>query len=114
MQAQYFLCGVFNSFVVNYLVRLRVGTHVTTATIQQLPIPGRDDAPRGVREIAALARRLTEQADPIAAARLQARVAALYQLTIAEFAYVLGTFPLIAREEREAALRRYIAIFHVV
>ena len=31
LAAQHFLCGVFNSFVVNYLVRLRVTTHVTTA-----------------------------------------------------------------------------------
>jgi hypothetical protein len=36
---QYFLCGLFNSLVVNYLVRLRVTTHVTTATVEQLPIP---------------------------------------------------------------------------
>src|SRR5439155_12843757 len=33
IRSQYFLCGLFNSFVVNYLVRLRVTTHVTTATV---------------------------------------------------------------------------------
>jgi len=38
-RAHDFLCGLFNSFVVNYLVRLRVTTHVTTATVEQLPIP---------------------------------------------------------------------------
>ena len=40
LAAQYFLCGLFNSFVVNYLVRMRVTTHVTTATVERLPIPG--------------------------------------------------------------------------
>jgi hypothetical protein len=109
LQAQYFLCGVFNSFVANYLVRLRVTTHVTTATIERLPIPQQDDAPLAFREISALARRLSRRSDPLASARLQARVAGLYQLTAAEFEHVLGTFPLVERTERDAALREYIA-----
>ena len=51
--AQHFLCGLFNSFVVNYLVRLRVTTHVTTATVERLPIPTRDGcAAPPCREIA--------------------------------------------------------------
>ena len=37
LRAQHYLCGLFNSFVVNYFVRLRVTTHVTTATVEQLP-----------------------------------------------------------------------------
>ena len=36
---QWFLCGIFNSFVANYLVRLRGGTHLPAATIHQLPVP---------------------------------------------------------------------------
>ena len=108
-ERQWFLCGVFNSYVVNYLVRLRVTTHVTTATVERLPIPRRDDGPRAFREIAAFARRLAHHADPMAFARLQALVAALYQLSAAEFGHVLGTFPLIPREERDAAMRHYVA-----
>lgn len=102
--AQYFLCGVFNSLVVNYLVRMRVTTHVTTATVERLPIPRPEDGPRAFREIAALARRLASRPDPTASARLQAEVAALYQLSPAELEHVLDTFPLIPREERNAAL----------
>ena len=44
-----FCAAFFNSFVVNYLVRLRVTTHVTTAIVERLPIPTRDDAPAACR-----------------------------------------------------------------
>jgi hypothetical protein len=109
LQSQLFLCGMFNSLVVNYLVRRRVTTHVTTATIEQLPIPRREDRPRAFREIAALARLLGRRQDGAAFARLHARVAELYQLSTAEFEHVLDTFPLVPREERDAALRLYVA-----
>jgi hypothetical protein len=101
---QHLLCGLFNSFVVNYLVRLRVSTHVTTALVERLPVPTRAHAPRATSEIAALARTLARRRDPVAAARLQAGVAALYQLTIDEFAHVLSTFPLVPEETRDAAM----------
>jgi len=101
---QYLLCGLFNSFVVNYLVRLRVSTHVTTALVERLPVPTREHAPGAALEIAAIARALSRRRDPAAAARLQARVATLYQLTTEEFAYVLSTFPLVPNTQREAAL----------
>jgi hypothetical protein len=109
LSAQYFLCGLFNSFVVNYLVRMRVTTHVTTATVERLPIPGRDHSPRACREIAALARRLSRRDDPDASARLQASVAALYQLTPDEFSHVLSTFPLVTKAERDLAYDTYAA-----
>jgi hypothetical protein len=104
---QYFLCGLFNSFVVNYLVRLRVNTHVTTAVVEGLPIPGRHAGPGVCREVAALARLLARRADETASARLQALVAELYQVSVPEFEHVLGTFPLIPAETRERALTLY-------
>jgi hypothetical protein len=106
--AQHLLCGFFNSFVVNYLVRLRVTMHVTTGTVEQLPIPTAEAAPAACREIAGLARLLARRSDPAALARLNARVAELYQLSAAEFEYVLNTFPLIPQEERQAALRIFV------
>jgi hypothetical protein len=106
---QYFLCGLFNSFVVNYLVRLRVTTHVTTATVERLPIPTRALAPAACREIAALARRLSRQYDASSSAALNARVAGLYRLSAAEFEHVLETFPLIAVEERQRAFKIFAA-----
>ncbi len=101
---QYLLCGLLNSFVVNYLARMLVSTHVTTALIERLPVPTRDDGQARAREVAALARSLTRGRTPHLHARLQAQVAALYQLTTDEFAYVLSTFPLVAQSERDAAL----------
>ena len=107
LAAQHFLCGLFNSFVVNYLVRLRVTTHVTTAIVERLPVPGPDERPPAFREIAALARLLGRQRVPAAAARLHAAVATLYQLSVEEFEHVLSTFPLVLRDERDAALREF-------
>jgi hypothetical protein len=103
------LCALFNSFVVNYLVRLRVSTHVTTAIVERLPIPTRAHAPAAARELAALGRLLSKRHDPAAGARLQALAARLYQLTREEFAYVLSTFPLVPEETRRAALEAFVA-----
>ncbi len=105
--AQHFLCGLFNSLVVNYLVRMRVTTHVTTATVERLPLPPPGRSPSDERRIAALARLLSRREDLAAWAVLQAHVAGLYQLTPAEFAHVLETFPLVPREERDAAYHAY-------
>jgi hypothetical protein len=107
--AQYFLCGLFNSFVVNYLVRLRVTTHVTTATVERLPIPTRHMAPTAYREIAALARLLSGKHDAASLATLNARVAELYQLSRLELGHVLSTFPLMPVEERQRAFKIFAA-----
>jgi len=107
LRAQHFLCGLFNSFVVNYLVRLRVTTHVTTAVVERLPIPRQEDGPGAFREIAAIARLLARRPDWVAARHLNARVARLYQLTSEEFEHLLGTFPLVPREERDATFRLF-------
>jgi hypothetical protein len=98
---------LFNSLVVNYLVRLRVTTHVTTAIVEQLPIPSRRDAPAAIRQIAALARVLAKRHHRDAFAILNARVARLYQLTTEEFEHVLSTFPLIPLEDRAHALKKF-------
>ena len=108
-RAQYFLCGLFNSFVVNYLVRLRVTTHVTTAMVERLPIPKDEIAPAAFREIAALARVLSRRSEPGAHATLNARVAQLYRLSAAEFEQVLATFRLVPVEERQRAFKIFAA-----
>ena len=103
----WFLCGVFNSFVANYLVRLRGGTHVPAAVIHQLPVPApaRDSDP--FTQIVRLSR--AAAADPRDAgsrAELQARVTHAYGLDERDLVHVLGTFPIVPeRRARRGAAR---------
>lgn len=107
VRAQWYLCGMFNSLVVNYLVRMRVSTHVTTAIVERLPVPREDQAGGAFGEIAAMARILGRGHHVGPSARLNATVARLYQLGNDELAHVLGTFPLIDAGERAEVMRRY-------
>ena len=95
---QEFLCGVLNSFVSNYLVRLRVTTHVTTRIMSRLHVPrplARSPLFAAVADLSArLLRSPSPQQDP-AYPELQAAVAHLYGLTADELQHILGTFPLI-------------------
>jgi hypothetical protein len=106
-EAQHYLCAVFNSYVANYLVRMRVGTHVTAAIISRLPVPRPSRTDPRFRELAAASRALTRRFTRATFARLNARVAELYGLTSRQFAHVLDTFPLIPAAERAAALQRF-------
>jgi len=106
---QQFLCGMFNSYVANYLVRLRVGTHVSAGIIARLRVPRPAPGSVALRRIAGLSRRLARRpGDRDAAARLQAMAAMLYRLTPAEFQHVLNTFPLVAIEDRARAMRAFL------
>jgi hypothetical protein len=106
---QHYLAGVFNSFVANYMVRLRVTTHVTVAIVQRLPIP---KPPAGSSEfvtIARLARRLAaDHGDMDSMARLQGAVGRLYELDATSFAHVLTTFPLVDSALRAASMAAFI------
>jgi hypothetical protein len=113
LRHQHLLCGLFNSFVVNYLVRLRVSTHVTTAIVERLPIPTLDHCPGALADVAAIARLLRRRADAGAFARLNALVAEIYQLTRDEFAHVLGTFPIVPRENRDRAMAMFLSRVHL-
>ncbi len=102
---QQYLCGVLNSYVANYLVRMRVSTHVTVAIVERLPVPVPERDSRGFRVVGDLARRLARSpGDREARARLQAVAAHLYRVSPEEFAHILSTFPLVAADERAAAL----------
>ena len=107
IRAQHFLCGMFNSLVVNYLVRLRVTTHVTTSIVERLPMPAADQAAAAFAEIAAMARCLRRRHDPDLFARLNARVGRLYELNNEELGHILSTFPLVPQEERDRAMRAF-------
>lgn len=107
LEIQHFLCGVFNSFVANYLVRLRVNTHVSVAIIERLPVPRPPRDSPAFLDVVRLSRALASTpGDRDAAARLQASVGFLYGCTDAEFQHVLDSFPLVPVEERYAAMAR--------
>jgi hypothetical protein len=103
-----FLCGVFNSFVANYLVRLRVGTHVTTRIVDWLPVPKPPtDSPEFCLLVRHARQLMARPEDAEAHGDLQALCARLYGLTPAQFEHVLGTFPLVPNAARHAALRAF-------
>jgi Eco57I restriction-modification methylase len=108
---QWFLCGIFNSYAANYLVRMRVNTHVTVSIIERLPVPKPPLDAAAVHDVVTLSRRLSDSPlDGGAAADLQARVAYLYELSTMEFQHVLDTFPLIPLAERSASMSRFLKI----
>jgi hypothetical protein len=106
--SQHALCALLNSFVANYLVRLRVNTHVTVALVSRLPVPRFDADDPHFRALTDLSRALTNAREPAETrpeyAQLQAHAARLYGLTSEAFEHVLGTFPLIPTEARSNAL----------
>ena len=111
LDAQHVLCALLNSFVANYLIRLRVNTHVTVSLVSRLRVPTLDRDSRTFRRLSTLAQTLMHS--PAAAeqqpeyAELQGIVARLYTLNESEFAHVLSTFPLIPEEVKSAALIQF-------
>ena len=88
---QQFLCGVFNSFVANYLVRLRVGVHVTVSIVERLSVPVLAPEAPAFRRIVALATGLAKNpSDQRSAAMLQGLVARLYRLGRSDFTHILA------------------------
>lgn len=110
VQQQHFLCGLFNSYVLNAVVRMLMGGHVTTSLVEHLPVPRwRNTALE--RRIARLAERLSRgPASPRVPAALQAAVARLYEMDDATYARILDGFPLIDAQERARALNALRAL----
>jgi hypothetical protein len=112
LSSQRVLCALMNSYVANYLIRLRVHTHVTVSLVSRLPVPL-------VSPEHPLFARLAECSEALSAgpgqveemdeyAEIQAIAAHLYGLSAPHFEHVLSTFPLVPREIRERVLQRFI------
>jgi hypothetical protein len=106
-EAQQFLCGILNGYVANYLIRMRVGTHVSAAIVARLPVPRPDRRDPLFAAIAGAARLLAARWNSEVLARLNAAAARLYGLTAAEFSHVVATFPLADPGERAAAIATF-------
>jgi hypothetical protein len=110
-QSQWALLGLMNSLVANYLVRLSVTTHVTTAIMSRLRVPKPDQAKRD--RLATLAQILAlsgieAQAD--AYAELNAISVGLYGITREEYAFVLDSFPLLPKDLRDCCLKKNLKL----
>lgn len=110
LERQRFLLAVFNSYVMNAVVRLLMGSHVTTSLVAELPVPF-DVRSSEVRDIATLAARL--EATPASAleiqraedaeAAAQAAVGHLYGFDRQAFGRLLDRFALVPEKTRAAA-----------
>jgi hypothetical protein len=112
---QWLLCALFNSYVANFLVRMRVSTHVTLSIIDTIPVPRLStEMPLG-RRLAAGARLIATRGAAAASAHaeMQALAASAYGLSGEQFAHVLSTFPLVPRDERAAAQTAFAKLSHV-
>ncbi|OFW46391.1 MAG: hypothetical protein A3J29_18000 [Acidobacteria bacterium RIFCSPLOWO2_12_FULL_67_14b] len=110
LQAQWCLLALLNSLVANYLVRLHVTTHVTTALMARLPVPRPSRRSSACRELTALARVLAAtgiDAAPDAYARLNAVVAELYQLSSGQYEHIVSSFPLLSNDLRQRCLQTH-------
>ena len=108
---QIVLCALMNSFVANYLVRLRVNTHVTVSVVSRLPVPVTRAGDNAHERLLSLGRRLAQTTQPIETteeyAELQAVGARLYRCTTDEFEHILSTFPLVSSQAKARALDRF-------
>jgi hypothetical protein len=109
--SQLYLCGMLNSLVANYLVRLRVITHVTTAIIDRLPMPRPGNGTARFQQVVELADALCRTPDDcVAASELQAHAAATYGLDRGQFRRVVDTFPLVEQADRDRAFTKFCDI----
>jgi very-short-patch-repair endonuclease len=128
---QVFLCGILNSFMIDWTIRQRVTTTLNFFYIYQLPVPRLQKGDKWFDEIVERAAKLictTPEFDDLAKevglgshlngvtnevqraklrAELDGIIAHLYQLTEVEFAHILTTFPIVPDPTKQAALNAY-------
>ena len=126
---QIFLCAIWNSFVMDWVLRQKVTTTINFFYLYQLPIPRLEYPDPVFKSIVHRAARLictTPEFDVLAKevglqdhcaldlaeqsnlrAELDGLIAHLYGLTEDEFAHILGTFPLVPEPVKQAARNAY-------
>jgi len=126
-----FLVALFNSYLVDYLIRQRITAHLSFFFVYNIPIPRLTEKDSTFNPIVTRAAKLictTPEFDDLAKqvglgshkngvthpderaqlrAELDAMVAHLYGFTYEEFRHILGTFPIVKDEVKEAALRAF-------
>lgn len=128
-----FLCAMFNSFVLDYAVRLKISRNMNMFYIYQLPVPRLTESDSRFAPIVERAAKLicttpeydelacevglgdhhAGVTDPVERAKLQAEldglVAHIYGLSQDELHHILGAFPLVKQSMKDAVLTAYRA-----
>jgi hypothetical protein len=129
--SQLFLCSIWNSFVLDWFLRMKVSSTLNFFYIYQLPVPRLTSGDKYFSDIVQRAAKLictAPEFDELAAevglnshkegvtdeteraklrAELDGIIAHLYGLTEAEFAHILTTFPIVPETVKQAALAAY-------
>ncbi|THF70152.1 ATP-binding protein [Deinococcus sp. Arct2-2] len=129
-----YVVALFNSFMLDSLIRQRVTSHVSFFFVYGLPVPRLTPTHPEFQPIVQAAARLictapefdelaqaaglrggvdgvTDEAGRAALrADLDGRVAHLYGLSESEFTHILGTFPLVSAEVKAAALAAFVRL----
>jgi len=104
---QHFLCACFNSYVLNAIVRMLMGGHLTTSLVESLPVPPWTGS-AAQRRIALLSRRLASgRAATTTRSLLQALVTHEYGVSRETFARILEGFRLVPESERRDAMSHF-------
>lgn len=126
-----FITAILDSFVLDWLLRLKVTTNINMFYIYQLPVPRLTIGDKWCKAIVDRAARLictTPEFDDLAKevglkshkdgvtdpneraklrAELDGIIANLYELTEEEFTYILTMFPIVTQPVKDAALEQY-------
>ena len=111
IDSQHVLCALLNSFVANYLIRMRVNTHVSATLMSRLRVPLIRAASSAYNRLARLSTVMSTNATPVESMdeyiELQARCARAYEVTVDDLRHIVSTFPLISESFREACVKRF-------
>ncbi|PKK81551.1 MAG: hypothetical protein CVT47_01860 [Thermoplasmata archaeon HGW-Thermoplasmata-2] len=122
-----YLCGVMNSFVIDYFIRMKVSANVTMFNFLETPVPrlssGKefDEIVKKTAQLVAttpefdqlkkeigISYGLTNENDRLLArAQLDVAVAKLYGISKEDLAYILEKFPNVDPKQKELVMREY-------
>jgi Alw26I/Eco31I/Esp3I family type II restriction m6 adenine DNA methyltransferase len=125
-----YLCGILNSFVIDYLMRQKVSTNLTMFNIKELPIPRLKEGDvfnliikkvvqlvsitnefSSLKSEIGMVSQITDEQDrQIIKAKIDAIVAKLYGINEEELKHILSQFPLVDNKIKELVLREYSRI----
>jgi len=122
-----YLCGVLDSFVLDYLVRQKVSAHVNMFYFLELPVPRLNEGElfnsivkkvvqltavtnefKSLKNEAGMVSPVTDDQDrEVVKAKIDALVAKLYGITEVELRHILSQFPIVDDKIKERVMQEY-------